>query len=304
MKIKSYLKRPSKIILSLGNHGLVNWLPDKAFISMAYRARMGKKLNWNRLLTFNEKLQWIKLYDRKPIYTTFVDKYAVREYAAKIIGDEYIIPLYGVWERAEDINFDVLPNCFVIKCTHDGGSVLICHDKASFDKDYCRKFLRKALKKNFFWHAREWPYKNVKPRIIAEKLLVNEDGSPIVDYKLQCFGGIFDNTLVCVDRFSETGVQYHYLDREWKLLPYSIHAGKQESLDKLKPDNYDEMIDLAVKLSSGIPELRVDFYEVNKHIFLGELTFFSSGGFDSTITEEADYLLGSKLVLPDSKSVL
>lgn len=298
MSIMEYIKSPKRIVLSLGNHQLINWMPDKLFISLAYQARMGKKLDWSNLKTFNEKQQWIKLYDRNALYTQLVDKYAVREYVRSKIGEAYLIPNYGVWDSFDEINFSKLPNEFVVKCTHDGGSVFICTDKSSFDYDTCRNKINKALKRNFYWHSREWPYKNVKPRIIAEELLIDSNGNSISDYKLQCFNGKFDNVFVCTGRFSNEGVRYYYFDKDWNLLPYSKHECSISELEKLKPKHLEEMIILAEKLSAGIPEVRVDFYEVNGQIYFGELTFFSSGGCDPTITEEADRILGGKLILP------
>ena len=295
MNISEYIRNPEKIILSLGNHGLVNWMPDKMFISLSFRARMGKKLDWKNLKTFNEKLQWLKLYDRKPIYRDYVDKYEVRKIVEKTIGGEYLIPIIGVWDTWEDINKDELPSQFVIKCTHDSGSVIICREKEKFDFLSAEKRIKSAQRRDFFWHSREWPYYGLKPRIIIEELLQDKETKDIADYKLQCFDGLFDNTLVCTNRFDKSGVRYYYFDKEWNPLRYSIHHGDYEELKKLQPENYELMIELAEKLSAGVPELRVDFYEVNGRVYFGELTFFSSGGCDTTITEEADLILGEKL---------
>ena len=296
--IRDYLHNPIRIVLSLANHELINWVPDKVFLSMAYKARLGRPLRWNRLETFNEKQQWLKLHDRKEAYTAMVDKYAVRNYISEKIGTEYLIPLYGVWSHVNEIDYSSLPSEFVIKCTHDSGSAVICRSKEDLNITEVNKLLHKALKRNFYWHSREWPYKNVPHRIIAEALLKQKNGDEIVDYKLQCFNGCFDNTLICTGRFSKTGVRYYYFDRDWKLLPYSIHNSEAQDFDRLKPQKYSEMIRLAEKLSEGIPQLRVDLYEVDGKIYFGELTFFSQGGCDSTITEEADLILGRKLKLP------
>lgn len=298
MNIKEYIRNPGRIVLSLGNHELVNWMPDKQFISLAFHARMGRKLDWNNLQTFNEKQQWLKLYDRNPMYHQYVDKYEVRKVVADKIGEEYLIPIIGVWDDFDEIEISRLPNQFVMKCTHDSGSVVICKDKNTFDFSSAEKIIRKAMKRNFYMHSREWPYKGLKPRIIVEELLQNEDGKEVSDYKLQCFHGKFDNSLVCVNRYGVGGVKYFYFDREWKLLPYSIYQSDYDSLKNLIPQNYEKMIEFAEILSEGVPELRVDFYEVNGKIYFGELTFFSSGGCDTTITYEADLLLGKKLLLP------
>lgn len=277
---------------------MINWMPDKLFISLAYHARMGRRLDWSNLKTFNEKQQWIKLYDRNKLYTKLVDKYEVREYVRDKIGEAYLIPNYGVWDSFDEIDFSKLPNEFVVKCTHDGGSVFLCTDKSKFNFVGCKEKINKALKRNFFWHSREWPYKNVRPRIIAEKFLINENGEPISDYKLQCFNGRFDNIFVCTGRFSNEGVRYYYFDRDWNLLPYSKHECITSDIDMLKPKRFEEMITIAEKLAVGIPEVRVDLYEVGNQIYFGEMTFFSAGGCDTTITEEADKILGEKLILP------
>ena len=181
--------RKLALISSLNRRNLLNWMPDKMYIEMLYKVRMGRKLNLDNPQTFNEKLQWLKLYDRKPEYTTMVDKAAVKDYVADKIGSEYIIPTLGVWEHFDDIDFDQLPNQFVLKCNHDSGGLVICKDKASLDMEAAREKIESSLKRNFYYHSREWPYKNVKPCIIAEKYMVDESGTELKDYKFYCFGG-------------------------------------------------------------------------------------------------------------------
>ena len=275
-----------------------HFIPDKLYVSVRYKMRLGYWPNLKNPQTFNEKMQWIKLYDRNPEYTVMVDKYAVKEYIAEKIGEDYLIPTLGVWDYFEDIDFDRLPDKFVLKCTHNSGGLVLCQDKSELDMEAARKKINASLKENYFWHSREWPYKNVRPRIIAEKYMENTDGTAINDYKIQCFGGEPDNILVCVDRYSDSGVKYHYFDKEWKYLPYCPYEGISEDQINIGcPERLSEMLEIAKKLSEGIPQLRVDLYEIGGKVYFGELTFFSSSGFDTDITKEADLLMGKKLML-------
>ena len=260
---------------------------------------MGKPLNLKNPQTFNEKIQWLKIHDRKPVYTTMVDKYATKEYVANIIGEEYIIPTLGVWNSFDEIDFDSLPEQFVLKCNHDSGSTIVCKDKSKLDKVAAKAKLEKCLKRNYFYSAREWSYKNVKPRILIEKYLQNEDGSNIEDYKLQCFNGKVDNIFVCVGRYSPEGVRYHYFDTEWNYMPYCPYEGvDKNNVNIPRPRCLDQMIMIAEKLAEGLPQLRVDLYEIKGKVYFGEMTFYSQAGFDLDITYEADLEMGSKLQLP------
>lgn len=288
---------------------LSKFLPDELYLKLMYRRIMGKRLDLKNPQTFNEKLQWLKLHDRKPIYTTMVDKYSAKQYVAEIIGEQYIIPTLGIWDTFDEIDFDSLPDRFVLKCTHDSGGVFICRDRDRLNVEEVREIINHSLHKNYYYQFREWPYKDVQPRIIAEEYC--EDLSTAVpgkvpvlnDYKLQCFDGEFDNIFVAEGRFSKAGVRYHYFDRNWNYLPYCPYDDIDLSaLQELRPKNYERMIEIAEKLSVGLPELRVDLYEVNGNVYFGELTFYSQSGFDTDITPEADRLLGSKLVLPTPKA--
>jgi len=274
-------------------------LSDKTYIALRYKTMLGSWPDLKNPKTFNEKLQWIKLYDRRPEYTKMVDKYAVKEYIAEKIGEQYLIPTLGVWDKFEEIDFEKLPEQFVLKCTHNSGGLVICKDKSRLDIEAARRKINASLKENYFWHSREWPYKNVVPRIIAEAYMENPDGSEINDYKIQCFHGVVDNILVCVERYTKTGVKYHYFDREWNYLPYCPYPGiTKDNVNVKRPGKLDEMLEIAEKLSEGIPQLRVDLYEIGGKIYFGELTFFSGSGFDRTITKEADRIMGEQLVLP------
>lgn len=272
------------------------WYSDEKYIKRQYRAFVGKKLNLKNPRSFNEKLQWLKLYNRKPEYTTMVDKFAVKEYIAQKIGEEYIIPTLGVYDKFGDIEFDKLPNQFVLKCTHDSGSVVVCSDKSTFDYNLAKSKLEKALKRNMFWHGREWPYKNVKPRIIAEKYIADEAGE-LNDYKLMCFNGKVKCSFVCSERFTGKGLHVTFFDKEWNVMPFERYfPSVKEGMDR--PKNYDKMIELAESLSKDIPFVRVDFYETENKLYFGELTFFPGNGVEVFSPEEWDYKLGEWIELP------
>ena len=297
-KIKKYILNPKLILKRLDNYRLIT-LKDEDYINMCYETTFDKKLNLEDPQTFNEKLQWLKLYDRNPEYTKMVDKYEVKKYVAEKIGEEYIIPTIGIYDSFEEINFKELPDQFVIKCTHDSGGIVICKDKSNFNIEETRKKINKCMKNNYYRNWREWPYKNVKPRIIIESFMDDGVNSQLVDYKLQCFWGKVDNILVCVDRDKETGVKYHYFDTNWKYLKYCPYPGiNEKNINISKPKQLDKMIKIAERLSAGIPEVRIDLYIIHGKIYFGEYTFFTNGGFDTTITSDADIILGEKLKLP------
>lgn len=296
--VKLFFCNPKARFRILNSRGFFMHLSDEKFLQFAYKKLVGKKLNLDNPKTFNEKLQWLKVNDRKPIYTKMVDKYEAKELVAELIGAEYVIPTLGVWEKFEDIDFENLPEQFVLKCTHDSGGLVICKNKQELDLNYVKKKINRSLSTNYFDGGREWPYKDVKPRIIAEKYMENIDGTEINDYKIQCFNGVADNILVCVERFSESGVKYHYFDKNWTYLPYCPYEGiDSENVNINKPETLDMMIKIAEKLSVGIPTLRVDLYEICGKIYFGEMTFFPCSGFDTTITKEADIKMGEKLNL-------
>ncbi len=277
---------------------LLLFLPDELYLRIKFRQMMGKKLNLKNPQTFSEKLQWLKLYNRRPEYTKMVDKYVVKEYVAKIIGEKYIIPTIGVWDRPEDIDFESLPNQFVLKCTHDSGGLVICRDKAKLDKKAAIIKLRKALKQNYYRKWREWPYKNVPRRIIAEKYI---GLGPIImdlpDYKFFCFNGepkycqviSGRNTTMCCDFFDKNW--NHQPFHEPRLYPFSDYQLE-------KPSNYEEMWNLAKKLAKGKPFSRIDFYEVRGKIYFGEITFFPTTGMGGFDPEVFDQIFGKMLLLP------
>ena len=271
--------------------GLTHWMSDERFLKKEYYLAMGKTLNLNTPKTFNEKLQWLKLYNREPQYTMMVDKYAVKQYVANKIGSQYIIPTLGVWNHFDEIDFDELPNQFVLKCTHDSGGIVICKDKLKLDKRAAKQKLEYYLKRKYYYVHREWPYKNVKPRIIAEKYMSNDNGEDLNDYKLMCFNGQVKATFVCSDRFSEDGLKVTFYDTNWKRMPFERHYPASKT-DIARPKTYDEMLILAEKLAFQIPFVRVDFYEVQGRVYFGELTFFPGSGYEEFTPEEWDKKLG------------
>lgn len=294
-KILDFLKNPGLLFISLGHRGWFHWMNDELYLKIAYRIKMGEKLHLNPPVTFNEKLQWLKLHDRRPEYTTMVDKYEAKKWVAERIGEEYIIPTLGVWNHFDEIDFDKLPNQFVLKCTHDSGGLVICRDKEKLDKKAARKKLENCLKHNFFWGQREWPYKNVKPRILAEEMV---DMNP-VDYKWICLKGEPKVLCMCMDR-QKGDLTFNYYDMNFNLLPFEwVHPNIKTGVVK-RPENFDEMKKLAQKLSKGIPEVRVDFYDINGQVYFGELTFYHQSGFAHIHPHEWETELGNWITLPKS----
>lgn len=278
---------------------LIDKIPDKLYLKIKYRRNLVRNLNLNNPKTFNEKLQWLKLYDRKPEYTIMVDKYRVREYIAGKIGEEYLIPLIGVWDDPDDINFEELPNQFVLKCNHNSGlGMYICKDKKKIDVQKVKKELGKGLKQDYYLTGREWPYKNVPRRIICEKYMQQETGEDLIDYKFYCFNGQVKLVGIYSGRNSRSGTVVDYFDENFNWV--DINWGYNHALIRPeKPEKFSEMIRLAEILSKDIPHLRVDFYYTNNKIYFGELTFFDGSGFDKIEPIEWDFKLGEMIKLPD-----
>jgi len=273
-------------------------LPDKLYLSLRFRSRFGRFPNFKSPTTFNEKLQWLKLYDRNSAYTTMVDKYEAKIYVSRILGEEYIIPTLGVWTKFEEIDFDSLPSQFVLKCTHDSGGLVICKDKSKLDIDNAREKINQSLKRNFYYIGREWPYKNVVPRIIAEQYM-DDNGHVPIDYKIYCFNGKPYKVMLCLDRDKDSPTKFYSFDREWNLLRHN-NLGKEapEDFTLPQPINLKKMFEFAEVLSKDIPFVRVDFYEVSGQLYFGELTFYPDSGFDNAILPEIDSLYGSMIKLP------
>ena len=292
-KIKLTLKNPLWIIVMMNNRGL-HLLNDAAYVKLLYKLKLKKKLNLDRPKLYNEKLQWLKLYDRKEIYTTMVDKYEAKQYVAKKIGKKYIIPTLGVYDRFDDIDFSTLPNQFVIKCTHDSGGLVICRDKNTFNKEVARKKINKCLKKNFFWSNREWPYRNVVPRIIIEKYMEDGVSKELRDYKFFCFNNRIGIVLVGTNR--QKGLEETWFDEDFRMINLK-EGGHKNRKDLKKPCSFDEMKEIAKKLSKGMPHVRVDLYEINGKVYFGELTFSPAGGFERFDDEEWNKKLGDLIDL-------
>lgn len=297
-KIKNIIKNPYKLIYLIKSPYLLRLIPDKTYIKILYRANVGKKLNLGNPQTFNEKIQWLKLFDRRPEYTLMVDKFAVREYIKNNIGEEYLIPLLGVWSGFKDINFYDLPQQFVLKPNHTSGDIFICLDKKNIDINNLKRMVNRWLRREYYWQSREWPYKNIKPKIIAEQYLVDESGE-LKDYKFLCFNGRVEYCFVCSERFSKNGLKVTFFDRDWNVMPFERHYPKSKK-PIVKPYNFDKMITLAEKLSKNIPFVRVDFYEVNKKIYFGELTFYPGSGLEEFTPPEWDEKLGNLIELPNN----
>lgn len=277
------------------------FLPDKLYLSLRYRFRMGHWINWKNPKTFTEKIQWLKIYNRKPEYTQMVDKYAVKDYVAGIIGEEYIIPTLGVWDKPEDIDWDSLSEQFVLKTTHGGGGggVVICKDKNSFDREKAIEKLNQSLNSDIYESFREWPYKNVPRRIIAEKYMTNNKSkvsSELNDYKFFSFNGKVKFFKVDFGRFVEHHANYY--SPEGILLDFgeSDFPPKADYPVEL-PENLNDMVSLAERLSSGHPFLRVDFYNVEGRIYFGEITFYPASGMGKWTKEDIDNSIGKMLTL-------
>lgn len=306
MKFLQYISKIRRFVLcknyrvsKYAQLGLYNHWTDERYLEKIFEARIGKKLNLKNPKTFNEKLQWLKIYDRKPIYTTMVDKFEAKKYVANIIGDEYIIPTLGVWEKFDDIDFDSLPNEFVLKCTHDSGGLVICKDKGKLNLKKAKRKIDKSLQRNYYFAGREWPYKNVKPRIIAEKFIEDAETQELRDYKFFAFDGVVKAMFVATERQKENEeVKFDFFDEDYNHLPMK-NGHPNANITPQKPKYFDKMKALAEKLSEGIPHVRVDFYEANEKIYFGELTFFHFCGFVPMEPEEWDYKFGSYIKLPE-----
>lgn len=304
IKIKKALKNPKLIMSYVLGFRALRIISDKTFLKMKYRLKMGQNLNLSNPKTFNEKLQWLKLYDRKPEYTAMVDKFAVRKYIAEIIGQEYLIPLLGVYSKFEEIDFDVLPNQFVLKPNHTSGNVFICKDKSTIDFTKLKKEINMWLKRRYYWVHREWPYKNVKPKIIAEQYMTDGDGKDdLSDYKVHNFNGVPKMVLVCKDRFSEHGMSDDFFTAEWEHIPVQRPASPNSEIPIEKPMKLKEMLELSQRLSVNIPFVRTDFYTVQNKVYFGELTFYPGTGMLPFEPDSYDKMFGDWLVLPAPESV-
>lgn len=289
--IKRILKDP-RLILTFILSRYCHWMNDELYLRLLYFLRVGKILHLNPPRTFNEKLQWLKLYDRHSEYTKMVDKAAAKEYVAGIIGKEYIIPTLGVWDEFEDIDFDALPNQFVLKCTHDSGGLIVCNNKEKLDIEKAKKKINKSLRKNYFHGTREYPYKNVKPHVLVEKYMEDEN-EELQDYKLMCFNGKVKCSFVCSERFSSDGLKVTFFDRNWIKMPF-YRKYPNSKVTIFKPHSYDKMVELAEKIASKIanPFIRIDFYNIKGQIYFGEITFYPGSGMEPFYPAKWDRIFG------------
>lgn len=298
-KLKEILSNPALLFISLGHRECLNWISDETYLKIIYRIKRGERLNLENPQTFTEKLNWLKLYNRNPEYTQLVDKYEVKKVVADIIGEEHIVPTLGVWDKFDDIDFDKLPNQFVLKCTHDSGGLIICKDKSKLDIEKARKKINNCLNHSFYWGMREWPYKNVPRRIIAEKYIEPQPYAvDLPDYKWYCFGGEPKYCQVIQDRSTKEKIDF--FDTNWVhqdfigLNPNAVHATQEPK----KPLHLDTQIRIARALSQNIPYARVDLYDVGECLFFGEITLFPGSGFGRFSPKEWDNKLGSLISLP------
>lgn len=287
----------------LANKGVYDNMQDEALLNRKYEAIFGKRLNLDNPQTFNEKLQWLKLYDRNPEYTIMVDKYKVRDYIKEKIGEEYLIPLIGVWDNPDDIDFDALPDKFVLKCNHNSGlGMCICKDKSKLNIENVKSELKKGLAQDYYLTGREWPYKNVPRKIIAEKYMTDtSDSSDFTDYKFFCFNGYVDCVMVCLER-SSGDTKFYFFNRNWNLKRLNTRGkNAPDGFTISKPSQMDKMFEIAAKLSKGLPFVRIDLYQSNDHIYFGEITFFPDSGFDANLLPETDKYFGNLIHLEDVK---
>lgn len=308
MDIKRYKRAIRKYILDSNYRFLINAgfgkydaMPDKEYLERRFACCMGKTLDLDNPGTFNEKLQWLKLYDRKPEYTVMVDKYKVRGYIKEVLGEKYLIPLIGVWDDPDKIDFDSLPKQFALKCNHNSGlGMYICKDKSSLTSGDIRKIRRdltRGLSQDYYLTGREWPYKDVPRKIIAEQFMKSDAGG-LTDYKVHCFNGEPKLILVCKDRFTKAGLTEDFFTSNWESLDIRRPAHPNSSAEIAKPAELPEMLTLAKKLSENIPFLRVDFYIIEHRVYFSELTFYPASGFGKFVPEQWDEKLGTWLQLP------
>ena len=286
---------PSKILRRLS---MLPILPDEIAIKLMYRSCFHKAIDLRNPCTFNEKLQWLKLHDRNPLYTTLVDKCAVKEWVAERIGPEYVTKTYARWDRAEDIDISSLPERFVLKTNHDSGGIAICRDRETFDLDKAKRKLKKHLRTNYFWYGREWPYKNVKPCVFAEEYLEPNASGDLPDYKLFRFSNGRIVTLLMTDRFTEAGLTETFFDEEWSPLDLA-EGGYPRKPGAPVPAHFKKMKELADKLAGELPFARVDFYESGGRLLFGEMTLYPKSGFETFDPAEWDVEFGSWVELPD-----
>ena len=295
--LRSVFKNPYKIFAGVTHHGFFARMDDERYLRLLYRGVLGRPLHLDPPVNYSEKLQWLKLHDKNPIYPLLCDKLAVRDFVSRRIGAQYLIPLIGVWNNPNEIDIAQLPQRFVLKCTHDSGSVILCPNKSTFDLAMAREKLAEKLKIDYSIAGREWPYHDVPRRILAEAYLGAEDGTPPMDYKFFCFGGKVALVLVYIHHPDRDGSSYTFLP---DFTPFSVYDNEKEedqSREIARPPHFDEMIALAEKLSEGFIHMRVDLYDMPDGVKFGEITLHSSSGLSITMSQSGDRCLGDQLRL-------
>jgi len=295
-KLIKFITSPEYRFYLLARCGFFNSWSDEKFLKRKFKSVFGYELDLQNPRTFSEKLQWLKLHDRNPLYVTLVDKYAVKKWVADKIGKQYIIPTLGVWNSFDEIDFGKLPDQFVLKTTHNSGGVVICKDKATLDFKRAKAKLMHSLRHNYYYPGREWPYKEVLPRIIAEKYMIDSQTNGLRDYKFFCFNGQPRLCMVATDRFTESGLRTTYYDLDWNKMPFMrkyLNAPRPIAC----PVTYKEMLALAEKLAKNIPFVRFDFYEIDQKVYFGEMTFFPASGLERFTPSEWDKTLGDWIEL-------
>lgn len=300
MNYRDFLRNPYLLILSLDRRNLMNWIDDTLYLKLKYKAEMGISLNLDNPILFSEKLQWLKLHNRHEIYVNMVDKVKVKDYVEELIGSEYIIPTIGIWNTPDEIDFENLPSQFVIKCNHNSGTgMYICKDKSKMDIERVKENLRKGLKENYYLRGREWPYKFVQRKIIAEQFMKDDKSSELIDYKFFCFNGVPYLCQVISNR--STNETIDFFDMNWNRLKglKGLNENINNSLEEIPcPSCFSVMKDLVSTLAKGHPFIRIDFYSVNNRPYFGEITFFPKGGFGKFTPDEWNQKLGDMIILP------
>ncbi|MBE6286824.1 MAG: glycosyl transferase [Mediterranea massiliensis] len=271
---------------------------DKFYLSLRHRIAFSKKMDWENPLSYNEKMQWLKLYDRNPIYTIMADKFLVKEYVANLIGEEHVVPLIGVWDNPEDIDWDALPDKFAMKCNHNsGGGMIICKDKSKLQISKAMEGLRKGLKDDYYLRSREWPYRNIPRKIIAEKFMDDGRKGELQDYKIWCFNGVPTYMYV-----SNKGgrIYENFYDMDFNVADIN-HGSDRYEPEYKKPAQFEEMKQLATKLSQGLPFVRVDFFIVCGTVYFAEFTFYDWGGFRPFSDYVTDLKIGNFITLPEKR---
>lgn len=298
-----YIKDPSKLVISLMKR-CSRLIPDKLFVRWEFRLKLKYYPDLKNPKTLQEKIQWLKLYDHNPLYSSLVDKIEVKKYVANLIGEEHIIPTLKVWKKAQDIDFDSLPEQYVLKCNHRGGGmVFICKDKATFNKDKARRKLKHQLKKAMYSKTKEWCYKNIDRRILCEKYMVDESGTELRDYKFYCFNGEPEFCQFISHRYDESSTSKVVYDNEWQSYyivgPYDYGYVPSSELTELspKPQNLDKMLEIARKLSSGLKFVRIDLYNINGQVYFGEITFYPASGLRLFYPEMSNRIIGDLIKL-------